>query len=203
MAVDRSSAARAAGRRSFGHGRQRATDRGRCANSCTSSSRAPVSDHVTIPVSFLLVGSSGIGEISLPRIEPPALRVGRRVVALSVEPALQFELPPIEPGTVMTVTDFLTHWGGAPAPPQAVVQLAAAQPWTIATRFYALRDVGPSASRAQHRRASRHGTFRGHDLAGRRASPSVRLCPATSSPPCARRTSKSRRSRSFKTALIE
>ena len=74
----------------------------------------PVSDHVTIPVSFLLVGSSGIGEISLPRIEPPALRVGRRVVALSVEPALQFELPPIEQGTVMTVTDFLTHWGGAP-----------------------------------------------------------------------------------------
>ncbi|HEY4312397.1 MAG TPA: hypothetical protein VGN12_23310 [Pirellulales bacterium] len=94
----------------------------------------PVTDHVTIPLSFLLVGSSGIGQLSLPRIEPQGVKVVSRVLALSVEPALQFEIPPADPTTAVNITEFLTHWGGAPAPPQSVVQLTPDQAWTIATR---------------------------------------------------------------------
>ena len=94
----------------------------------------PITDHATVPVSFLLVGSSGIGQLSLPRIEPQGLHVGQRVLALSVEPALEFSVPKADPKSAINVGDFLTHWGGAPAPPQSVVQLNPDDPWTLSTR---------------------------------------------------------------------
>jgi len=94
----------------------------------------PVVDHVTIPVSFLLTGSSGIGQLSLPRVVPQGIRVNERVLAVSVEPALQFESPPVPPEAAVSVTDFLARWGGAPTAPQAVVKLGTDQVWSIATR---------------------------------------------------------------------
>ncbi|HVU86672.1 MAG TPA: hypothetical protein VHD36_05095 [Pirellulales bacterium] len=94
----------------------------------------PVTDHATVPVSFLLVGSSGIGQLSLPRIEPQGLHVGKRVLAISVEPALEFSVPPPEAKSVMNVGEFLAHWGGAPTPPQSVIQLDPDEPWTLSTR---------------------------------------------------------------------
>jgi hypothetical protein len=94
----------------------------------------PITDHASVPVSFLLVGSSGVGQLTLPRIEPQGLHVGKRVLAVSVEPALDFSVPEADPKSVMNVGEFLTHWGGAPAPPLSVVQLGADEPWTLSTR---------------------------------------------------------------------
>ena len=73
----------------------------------------PVIDHATVPVSFLLVGSSGIGQLPLPRVEPQGLDVGKRVLAVSVEPALEFSATPADPQSVMTVGEFLAHWADA------------------------------------------------------------------------------------------
>ena len=74
VVVNRSTVATAARCRSLGHGCQCATSCRRSSNRAHRAAR-PMADHVTIPVSFLLTGSSGIGQLSLPRILPQGVRV--------------------------------------------------------------------------------------------------------------------------------
>ena len=88
---------------------------------------------MTIPLSFLLSGSSGIGQLSLPRLVPQGVRLGERVLAVSIDPALQYELQAPAAKDV-PVPDFLSHWGGALTAPQLALRLANDEPWTVATR---------------------------------------------------------------------
>src|SRR5262249_5531637 len=93
-----------------------------------------VSDHVTIPVSFLLTGSSGVGQLSLPRLAPQGFREQKRVLAISVDPALQYEAALADGQSTIAVAEFLAHWGGAPAAPQWALRLQPAETFSIATR---------------------------------------------------------------------
>lgn len=94
----------------------------------------PISDPTTIPVSFLLTGSSGIGRLHMPRLSPRSSRASQCVLAVSVDPAIDFAVEPQAAGTAMAVPDFLAHWGGSPAPPQAAFRITVGQDWSIATR---------------------------------------------------------------------
>lgn len=89
----------------------------------------------TVGASFLLTGTSGIGKLRLPRIEPLGGRVTRRWLALSMDPALEFAeenaatLPP------MAVGDFLAAWG-EDVPPATSAHLVPSNDvaWSLATR---------------------------------------------------------------------
>ncbi|HEY1598990.1 MAG TPA: hypothetical protein VGG64_05280 [Pirellulales bacterium] len=91
-----------------------------------------VTEHVTIPVSFLLTGSSGIGQLPLPNILPQGIPVRDRLLAISIDPTLQYDTQ--APAPKIAVAEFLSHWGAAPAAPQWAIRLPEGEPWRIATR---------------------------------------------------------------------
>ena len=74
----------------------------------------PIADHATIPVSFLLTGSSGIGQVALPRIMLEGIREQKRMLAISVDGGLHYDMPSLDAGAPLTVAEFLAHWGAAP-----------------------------------------------------------------------------------------
>jgi hypothetical protein len=77
---------------------------------------APASGDVTLTASFLLVGSTGVGSLTPPRLEPVADRLKRDWQAASLAPAMQWTG---KSGT-LPVADFLQAWGdSALAPVQA------------------------------------------------------------------------------------
>jgi len=93
-----------------------------------------ISEPTTLKFSFLVTGSSGVGQLQLPQIVPEGGTFSQRVLAVSVDPELQFEVAKVEGETAVAIPEFLAHWGEAPAVPQQATRLSADQAWTISTR---------------------------------------------------------------------
>lgn len=95
----------------------------------------PYERSLTIDVSFLLSGATGIGRINLPRLEPIADRVKSRHLAVSVGGNLSVEIPPDAESRQLEPAQFAQNWREGAAPPNFAFDLSqAASEWHFATR---------------------------------------------------------------------
>jgi hypothetical protein len=95
----------------------------------------PVSDRVTLDATFLLSGALGVGNFHLPQIEVLDARPTQRWMALSVDPALDWEEQQKQQLEAVPAADFLTAWGAADSKPQAAYRLPAGETdWSLSTR---------------------------------------------------------------------
>lgn len=95
----------------------------------------PVSDLVTIDVSFVLTGASGVGNLRLPRLEASGARASRRLLAVSVDPALEYSEKTTAGLKPLPTAEFLTQWGTAEVKPQVAYTLPRGEPnWVLSTR---------------------------------------------------------------------
>jgi len=94
-----------------------------------------VSGEVVVDAGFLMTGTSGIGNLRLPRLEPLDARPTRRWMALSVDPRLEYETPTIDHIEAVSVPDFLRNWGEAETEPLLAFRPVGGEAaWSIATR---------------------------------------------------------------------
>ena len=102
----------------------------------------PISDQVTLDVSFLLSGVSAVGNIRLPHFELLDISSTKRWLGVSVASTLDYDEQidgkiGQEPSTheTATVSDFLKLWGTTSSSPTAVYRLPDGEiQWTLATR---------------------------------------------------------------------
>ena len=97
---------------------------------------------MTVDASFLLTGTSGVGNLGLPRLEVLNVRTTKRWMAVSVDPSLEHEIQASNRLEALTGQTFTAAWGAASAPPPAAgpaplaaYSLASGEPaWSLATR---------------------------------------------------------------------
>jgi len=77
-------------------------------------------DAFQVRLTFLQVGASGTGVVRLPTLEAAGGRMGRRWLALSVDPALDHELTSRD-AVIVPADDFVARWGQGVTPPQLVL----------------------------------------------------------------------------------
>lgn len=95
----------------------------------------PVTDQVEIQIACLLTGTSGLGNVHLPRLESPGATSSSRWLAISVDPALEYDVPTPDDADELPVNLFLDRWGPTDDVPQFANRvLPDARPWSIATR---------------------------------------------------------------------
>ncbi len=94
----------------------------------------PFAKEVTLELSFALAGTSELGYLTFPRIRPLVDHTLRRLLAVSVDPALTCELPSGAGGEALSVTEFLSAWGNDSVQPDLAWQLSAdGVPWFLAS----------------------------------------------------------------------
>jgi len=94
----------------------------------------PVTDQVVVDATFLLRGTSGVGNLQLPRLEVLDARSTRRWLAVSVGPELQYQRPPAGRFEAVAVPDFQTAWGADESEPDFAVQFDSGDTdWSIST----------------------------------------------------------------------
>ncbi len=94
-----------------------------------------VSDQVTIDLSFLLTGTSGVGNLQFPRLESSGVRAAHRCLAVTVDAALESKEFPGEDTQPMAIADYMTAWGAAEARPQAAYRIPRGEAmWVLATQ---------------------------------------------------------------------
>ena len=94
-----------------------------------------VSDQVTIDLSFLLTGTSGVGNLQLPRLESSGVRAAQRSLAVWVDAALESKEFPGEDSRPMAIADFMAAWGTAETCPQAAYRIPRGEAmWVLATQ---------------------------------------------------------------------
>lgn len=117
----------------------------------------PLPEQSTIALSFLVAGASGVGNLHLPAVEVRQILTGKRWLAVSVDPLLDYEpqwltrgLPELflqkllpegrakeqsatkaEP---FATNEFLKAWGASAAAPLAAYRLGPAVDWSISTK---------------------------------------------------------------------
>jgi hypothetical protein len=98
----------------------------------------PVSDQLSLNLSFLVTGTSGVGNIRLPRLQAAGARVSRRWLAVTVDAGLEYETRDAEQLEVLPAGDFAAKWGEADAATlrdALVYRLGSTEtPWNLATR---------------------------------------------------------------------
>lgn len=93
----------------------------------------PVSDELTLDLSFLLVGSSGVGNLRLPGLELADYPPRERLLGVSISPQLNAQEGSTEGANSISITQFATAWGSATAKPNMALHLAGrGTNWTIA-----------------------------------------------------------------------
>lgn len=98
-----------------------------------------VGDKARIRLSFLVAGSSGIGQWKLPRLQPWNAHVERRLLAVSTVSSLDTQRSNPTALQPIPVPEFLEAWGEAASTPQMAFRLSAGDsPWSLVTR---LRDA--------------------------------------------------------------
>ncbi|MHB8952804.1 MAG: hypothetical protein ACYC4U_07465 [Pirellulaceae bacterium] len=84
---------------------------------------------------FHLTNTTGLGNVSLPRVEFVDGRVTRRWLAVSVSPDLEFVPGSSDLFTPLDPAEFLTVWGEAESAPNSCYRVSAEDPgWSLATR---------------------------------------------------------------------
>ena len=94
-----------------------------------------VTDQVTVDLSFLVTGASGVGSLRLPRLESADARASRRSLAMSVDPALQHRVQAGEDSRAVEVREFLGSWGATDGKPLQAFNIPRGEPvWFLATQ---------------------------------------------------------------------
>lgn len=101
--------------------------------------KTPSTTEVSLNLSFLSSGTSGVGSLVLPRLEAICDRSSRRWLGVTIDPALVGELPPATADTTLAPAEFLKAWvketAATPAEPQVAYRLPAKDPsWSLTTR---------------------------------------------------------------------
>lgn len=97
--------------------------------------RRPVSDEVIVDLSFLVTNASGVGNLRLPRLETSGARAGKRLLAVSVDAALQPKIQAGEDSKTLDIAEFVAAWGAADTRPQAAYVVPRGEPvWVLATQ---------------------------------------------------------------------
>ncbi|MBL9122027.1 MAG: hypothetical protein JNG90_00215, partial [Planctomycetaceae bacterium] len=88
-----------------------------------------------VAATFLMTGTSGVGKLRVPQLDPLGARVTRRWLAFSIDPALEFvEAGAAELSTV-TAADFLVAWGAGAEPPNGAYLIPSNDvAWTLGTQ---------------------------------------------------------------------
>jgi hypothetical protein len=95
----------------------------------------PVSDQVTIDLSFLVTNTSGVGNLRLPRLESSGARAAKRWLAVTVDAALQPKIQAGEDSRTIDIPEFSAAWGSAETRPQAAYAIPRGEPvWVLATQ---------------------------------------------------------------------
>lgn len=98
----------------------------------------PAGERLSVNLSFLVSGASGVGNVRLPAFQVQNARVSRRWLAVTVDPALQYEAHEIERLDPLPAADFVAAWHNAD--PAAFREALAYRldrddvPWSLATR---------------------------------------------------------------------
>ena len=96
---------------------------------------AGAGEQVVIDLTFLVAGTSGIGNFRLPRLEASGARLTSRLLAVTVDPALHWEEQLGDEVRQLTPTDFAAAWGESPVKPQLVYAIPRGEAaWSLATR---------------------------------------------------------------------
>jgi hypothetical protein len=94
----------------------------------------PMDRDFTLPVSFYMNETSGVGQLQMPTLEAVADRIVSRQLAVSVSDRLEWESSPVTELRQMTPAQFLQKWGTAD-PPDFALRLGAEETeWKLATR---------------------------------------------------------------------
>jgi hypothetical protein len=101
----------------------------------------PLPEQSPIGLSFLWTGTSGIGKICAPQVEVQNFPAGKRWLAVSVDPQLEFSLPRstedawFKPETEsLPVAEFLKAWGIAASTPAAACRWGDNTDWRLAVK---------------------------------------------------------------------
>ena len=95
----------------------------------------PVSDELVLNLSFLVTDASGVGRVVLPRLESSGARSAKRWLAVSVDPALQFQVHPGEDTKPIDPAEFAAAWGPAESRPSGAFRIPRGEPmWSLDTQ---------------------------------------------------------------------
>jgi hypothetical protein len=94
-----------------------------------------VSDQIVVDLSFLLTGTSGVGNLRLPRLESSGARAVKRWLAVSVDPALQSRVQAGEDSKQLDLAEFTAAWGASDSKPLSAFGIPRGEPmWGLATQ---------------------------------------------------------------------
>jgi len=95
----------------------------------------PATNELKVRLRFLLTNTTGLGNVSLPRLEPLEGPASDRWLAVSVSPDVEFAAGTSEMFKPMDAAEFLAMWGAAESAPNLCYRILAEDPgWSIATR---------------------------------------------------------------------
>ncbi len=83
----------------------------------------PTGDQVVVGAAFLLQDGSGVGNMLLPRLEARDARTVKRWLAVSIDPALQYDKQVSDKREPVAVPDFAAAWGSGEVQPDFVFNL--------------------------------------------------------------------------------
>jgi len=95
----------------------------------------PLKQEVNLDLEFVLAGTTGIGEVKIPRLEAVADRTTKRWLGVSVDEALSYEVPAQGRGEAVDPAAFAAAWEVGTAPPQLAVVVPDGEPaWSLSAR---------------------------------------------------------------------
>ncbi len=90
---------------------------------------------MTVNLSFLVTGASGVGSLRLPRLESVDARPARRWLGMSVDQALQQRVQAGEDSRALDVAEFVGAWGNGESKPLQAFAIPRGEPiWFLATQ---------------------------------------------------------------------
>ncbi len=97
---------------------------------------APITNQAILPLRFHMTDTTGLGNVSLPRLECVSGRTTRRALAVSVAPDVEFTAGMSDVFTPLDAAEFLTLWGETDSAPNLCYGVPADDPgWSLATRL--------------------------------------------------------------------
>jgi len=94
-----------------------------------------IGDGAVVELSFLVTGTSGVGNLRLPRIESSGARATKRWLGVTVDPALQPKVQAGEDSKSVDISEFLAAWGPTEARLQAAYSIPRGEPlWILASQ---------------------------------------------------------------------
>jgi hypothetical protein len=101
----------------------------------------PLPEQTAVGLSFLWTGASGVGKVGVPQFEVQNFPAGKRWLAVSVDPQLEYALPRsaedtwFKPETEsLPVADFLKAWGIPASTPAAACRLGENADWRLSVK---------------------------------------------------------------------